>query len=75
LRAQSTLGERFVAWLWTDNLAALLVEQDGVVPGDLLDWLSHPMAYRVSDGRDPLAAARELRAVETGTVETLAAVS
>ncbi len=37
-----------MAWLWTDTLAALLMEHDGVAPADLAGWVTRPMAYRVA---------------------------
>jgi hypothetical protein len=73
LRTQPTLLEIAMTWLWTDSLATLLVEHDGVAPGDLLGWLSRPTAYRVSDEQDPLATARSIRAEESRPADVLAA--
>lgn len=47
-----------MAWYWTDDLARLVIEHDGVDPGRLTNWLATPSAYR-SD-LEPLAFAREL---------------
>jgi hypothetical protein len=62
-------------WLWTDGLAALLIEHDGVAAGELLGWLNRPTAHRLLEGQDPLAAARLLRAEESGLAGALAAAS
>lgn len=51
-----------MAWLWTDTLAALLVEHDGIAPESVADWVRCPTAERVPDGVDPLALARNLLA-------------
>ena len=47
-------------WLWTDDLAALVVEADGIDPGQVADWLAAPVAYRVDEADDPLTVARTL---------------
>jgi len=49
-----------VAWLWTDTLAYLLMEHDGVAPELLRAWIRRPMGVRLADGTDPLALARSL---------------
>jgi len=49
-----------VAWLWTDFLAALLVEHDRVAPARLADWVDRPVAYRLADDGQPLELARDL---------------
>jgi hypothetical protein len=49
-----------VAWLWTDTLASLLVEHDGVAPEAVLRWMQHPVAYRLDEGIDPLTLARRV---------------
>jgi hypothetical protein len=49
-----------VAWLWTDILAALLVEHDRVAPARLADWVDRPVAYRLADDGQPLDLARAL---------------
>jgi hypothetical protein len=49
-----------MAWLWTDTLAALLVEHDHVPDESVADWVRHPTAHRLSDGDDPLVLARRL---------------
>jgi len=49
-----------VAWLWTDALAALLVEHDRVEGARLAAWVERPEAYRLPEGREPLDLARDL---------------
>jgi len=49
-----------VPWLWTDALAALLVEHDRVEGARLAAWVERPEAYRLPEGRDPLDLARDL---------------
>ena len=49
-----------MAWLWTDILAALLVEHDRVAPARLADWVDRPVAYRLGDDGQPLDLARDL---------------
>jgi hypothetical protein len=49
-----------MAWLWTDTLAALLLEHDRVPPESVAAWLCRPSAYRLPDGTDPLSLARQL---------------
>ena len=46
--------------LWTDTLAALLVEHDRVAPESVAAWVLRPCAYRLDDGGDPLELARDL---------------
>jgi hypothetical protein len=48
-----------MAWLWTDELARLLIEEDGVDADLLIGWTDRPVAVR-SDESDELAAARNL---------------
>jgi hypothetical protein len=49
-----------MAWLWTDTLAALLVEADGVAPETVAAWVERPVGYRIDDGGDPLVFARRV---------------
>ena len=49
-----------MAWLWTDTLASLLVEHDGVAPESLAVWVLRPVAYRLDDEGDPLVLARRV---------------
>jgi hypothetical protein len=49
-----------VAWLWTDALAALLVEHDRVEGARLAAWVERPEAYRLPEGREPIDLARDL---------------
>jgi len=56
-----------VAWLWTDALAALLVEHDRVEGARLAAWVERPEAYRLPDGREPIDLARDLLRREPGS--------
>jgi hypothetical protein len=47
-------------WFWTDDLAALLIEQGLVGPERLIAWTSRPVAYSTTDGMDELEMARRL---------------
>lgn len=47
-------------WLWTDALAALLVEYDRVAPTRVAEWLERPVAYRLAEDGQPLELARTL---------------
>jgi hypothetical protein len=49
-----------VAWLWSDILAALLVESDQVAAARVADWVERPVAYRLADDGEPLDLARAL---------------
>lgn len=53
--------------LWTDTLAALLVEHDRVAPEQVAAWVRRPSAYRLDDGGDPLELARGLLGDGAGT--------
>ena len=47
-------------FVWSDELALLLAEQDGTDRSRLAHWLSRPVAYRLPDGLTPLAFGRQL---------------
>ena len=47
-------------WFWTDDLADLLIDQDGYRPDSLTEWTQRPAALAVPDGTDPLEYARSL---------------
>jgi hypothetical protein len=49
-----------VTWLWTDTLAALLVEHDRVAASRVANWVDRPMAYRLAEDGEPLVLARSL---------------
>lgn len=49
-----------MAWLWTDALAALLVEHDRVEGARVAGWVERPEAYRLPEGAEPIDLAREL---------------
>ncbi len=58
-----------MAWLWTDTLAALLVEHDRVPAERLATWVDRPIGYRIEEGQDPLTLARRiLLGLEDGVV-------
>jgi len=62
-----------VAWLWTDALAALLVEHDRVEGACLASWVERPEAYRLPEGREPIDLARDLLGREPGSAPRAAA--
>lgn len=41
-----------MTWLWTDTLAALLVEHDRVAPARVADWVDRPVAYRLPEEKE-----------------------
>jgi len=49
-----------MAFLWTDTLAALLMEHDGIAPEQVEAWRARPVAHRIGEGMDPLTLARGL---------------
>jgi hypothetical protein len=49
-----------VAWLWTDTLAALLVEHDRVEAARVAAWVERPEAFRLPEGGEPIDLARDL---------------
>jgi hypothetical protein len=49
-----------VAWLWSDSLAALLVESDRVAPARLAGWVERPVAYRAAEEEEAIDLARSL---------------
>lgn len=49
-----------MAWLWTDELARLLIEQDGADPALLIGWTERPVGVRVDDPDSTLETARRL---------------
>lgn len=49
-----------MAWLWTDELAHLLIEQDGTDPNLLTGWTERPVAIRVEDADPAIETARSL---------------
>ena len=68
------IPENPVAWLWTDTLASLLVEHDGIAPEIVDPWVRRPVAYRLDDGGDPIVLARwVLLGVGEGGDETVPA--
>jgi hypothetical protein len=62
-----------MAWFWSDDLARLLIERDGVSPKRVAEWLSGPTAHRSDLGA--LEFARELLGEEAPASTTDAATS
>lgn len=52
-------------WAWTDDLARLLIEQEGRTAEEFVDWLSRPAAIRVPDDVEVIDAARTMAGDET----------
>ncbi len=44
-----------MAWFWSDDLARLLIERDGVSPDRVQHWISGPTAHRTEVGALELA--------------------
>lgn len=55
-------------WFWTDDLAHMLIDQDGCQPDSLSEWTRRPSAWAVPDGTDALDFARALLAAEEEAV-------
>jgi hypothetical protein len=55
-------------WFWTDDLANLLIDQDGYRPDSLTEWTRRPAALAAPEGIDPLEFARSLTASENEAV-------
>ena len=55
-------------WFWTDDLADLLIEHEGVRPESLTEWKLRPVAIAVADNTDPVDVARALLGVESEAV-------
>jgi len=51
-------------WFWTDDLADLLIEHDGLGPETVAEWTQRPVAFSVPEGLEPLEFARSLIGVE-----------
>ena len=49
-----------MAWLWTDELARMLIEETGVDPGSVDSGMRRPFAVQVPDEADRLDVARKL---------------
>jgi hypothetical protein len=53
-----------VPWFWTDDLADLLIEQDGVDPATVADWKVRPAGLSAPETVEPLEYARMMLRVE-----------
>lgn len=49
-------------WFWTDDLAKMLIDQDGYGPDSLAEWTQRPAALAVPEHTDALEFARLLAA-------------
>ena len=49
-----------MAWLWTDELARMLIDEAGVDPGSVESGMRRPYAVQVPDEADRLEIARDL---------------
>lgn len=49
---------------WSDDLAMLLVKEDGAEPSELSHWVSTPVAYRLPEEHSILTFARQLHEAE-----------
>jgi len=52
-----------MAWVWTDELAARLIE-DGVEDGVVGEWVARPVGVAVPDGADPLQWGARMLGIE-----------
>lgn len=59
-----------MTWFWSDDLARLLIERDGVPPQRVAAWISGPAAHRSDLGA--LELARQLLAEEDGHIDDAA---
>lgn len=53
------MGES-MAWIWTDDLAGLLIDDAGFDPAACSSWIRRPVAYALPDDADLLEAAMRL---------------
>lgn len=60
----SKKGDRILEFVWSDELAQLLTQEDGIDPDDLAHWVIAPVGYRLPEGAMVLDFARELLAHE-----------
>ncbi len=51
-----------MTWLWSDTLAALLIEHDRVRVDRVLVMKKQPIGYRIETDQDPLELARTVLA-------------
>lgn len=53
-----------VQFVWSDDLAQLLLDNGEASPHQVGRWLSRPIGHRLQDEQSPLSFARELLAAE-----------
>ncbi len=56
-----------MAWLWSDDLARLLIEEGAAEPSSLADWITSPVAFAVPEDADPRLVAADLLGVASDT--------
>lgn len=61
------LKEVALQFVWSDDLARLLVERGEATRPQVGHWLSRPVGHRLPDRESPLAFARSLLAAEDAT--------
>ena len=49
-----------MTWFWTDDLADLLIEHDGLRPETMTEWTQRPAALAAPEGTEALEFARAL---------------
>lgn len=52
-------------FVWSDELALLLRDEGLATTRELADWITSPVAHRLSDDEHPLELARRLLAAES----------
>lgn len=63
-------------FVWSDDLAMLLVDVEGTPASQVTHWLSRPIGYRLPEDTSPLTFGRLLLESEhgaTGSIERFAA--
>ncbi len=59
-----TTWETCLEFVWSDDLAKLLVQEDGVEHSELSHWILTPVGYRLPDQISAVDFARELFAYD-----------
>ena len=53
-----------MAWLWSDDLARMLVAEGQAEPSQVAEWIASPVAFAVDDEADPRVLGPELLGLE-----------
>ena len=61
--------EGALQFVWTDDLARLLIEEDGVGVDQLRTWLGSPVGYPLPLEHGPIEFARNLLAAEQAILD------